>query len=246
MGNTSSADGKEKCDLTSATASPGRSKNQCKREIEKTLTEMVLSTVVLELQHKLASAAVQPDASSTHVFHPSDDEQKRAKLKTWFDPILAGTSLAWQFDLECKDIPASDNIRQFELTPFWKQLVKTHHGDLILKSAEKIKRSAAFEEPCNDPCNDPDFMKCVVRVDEDAALLLEHGSDDIRNDMEIVKSAVEINGLALQFASDFIRGQPNVVEAAVKKNGMAIRFVPPCQQVCPRFSAPRLRGLPID
>ena len=54
---------------------------------------------------------------------------------------------------------------------------------------------------------------------------LEHVSDELKADKEVVMAAIENNGGALQFVeSDELKADKEVVMAAVKNNGYALQF----------------------
>jgi len=55
-------------------------------------------------------------------------------------------------------------------------------------------------------------------------LALEHASDALRNDRQLVLEAVRQNGLALEYASDALRNDREVVDGAVRQNGTALAY----------------------
>ena len=54
---------------------------------------------------------------------------------------------------------------------------------------------------------------------------LYHSSIELRNDKEVVLTAVQQCGWALAFASDELRSDREVILAAVQKDKLALRFV---------------------
>ena len=55
-------------------------------------------------------------------------------------------------------------------------------------------------------------------------MALEHASDALRNDRQLVLEAVRQNGLALEYASDALRNDREVVDGAVRQNGTALAY----------------------
>lgn len=55
-------------------------------------------------------------------------------------------------------------------------------------------------------------------------LILEYLSETLKNNPQVVLTAVQNNGLALKFASKQLQNSLKVVLTAVKKNGSALKF----------------------
>ena len=52
---------------------------------------------------------------------------------------------------------------------------------------------------------------------------LEHASEDLKGDRELVMQAIAQNGHALVFASDRLKGDREIVMQALAQNGWALR-----------------------
>jgi hypothetical protein len=61
-------------------------------------------------------------------------------------------------------------------------------------------------------------------------MLLEHESPELRNDPEVVRTAVAQNGLALRYASLELRNDPGVVGVAVAQCSRALEHASPALQ----------------
>lgn len=65
------------------------------------------------------------------------------------------------------------------------------------------------------------------RVSKKDGMLLQHMSDELKNNFEIVKSCVNNNGLAIQFASTELRSNKELIDEAIKQNPAAVNHVAP-------------------
>ena len=54
--------------------------------------------------------------------------------------------------------------------------------------------------------------------------MLKYASSDVRDDREVVMSAVSQDGWALEFASDELRADRDIVLAAVKHEGYPLKY----------------------
>ena len=67
--------------------------------------------------------------------------------------------------------------------------------------------------------NNRNFMLNVVKQE---GMALEHASDDLKGDKDLVREAVQQNWSALQHASADLKGDKDIVMEAVKQNGNAL------------------------
>ena len=65
-------------------------------------------------------------------------------------------------------------------------------------------------------------IEALGSVERDG-LALQHASEELKGDREVVMAALKQNGYALQHASEELKGDREVVMAAVKQNGYALR-----------------------
>lgn len=67
--------------------------------------------------------------------------------------------------------------------------------------------------------DDPEVVKTAVK---NHGFALRYASERLQDDPEVVKIAVKKNGWTLQFASERLKDDPEIVTIAVKNNGMAL------------------------
>lgn len=94
--------------------------------------------------------------------------------------------------------------------------------------------------------DDPEYMKQAIEKTNPAEIpeLLKKGTNNIRNDKEIVLAAVQKNGMALEFASDTLQNDAEVVIAAVIQNNNANKFASSDLQV--NESRERASDMPLQ
>ena len=71
--------------------------------------------------------------------------------------------------------------------------------------------------------NDEEVIKNLIKVD---GLALKYATLRLRNDKSTVLEAVKQNGLALEFASPTLQRDKDVISAAATENIQALEFVP--------------------
>jgi CxxC motif-containing protein len=80
----------------------------------------------------------------------------------------------------------------------------------------------ALNQASDEVKNDEEVVMSAVKREIYNGLALHHASDEARNDKEVVMLAVKNNGLALHHASDEIKNDKEVVMLAVKNSGSAL------------------------
>jgi histidinol phosphatase-like PHP family hydrolase len=61
-------------------------------------------------------------------------------------------------------------------------------------------------------------------LDNDTGFFFEYSSDRIKNDVEVVMTAVKSRGLSLEYASKNLRADKEIVLAAMKQNSLAFKY----------------------
>merc|ERR1711862_644465 len=70
-----------------------------------------------------------------------------------------------------------------------------------------------------------DTLNTLVRSARKVSLaFLQHASEELKADKELVLCAVQLNGLALQYASRQLQADQDIVIAAVAENSLAFQF----------------------
>ena len=81
------------------------------------------------------------------------------------------------------------------------------------------RRQSSTPEQCNRTAHEI----WLERVSQNGNAL-EHATDELKGDTEIVMAAVSQNGRALEYATDELKGDRKIVMAAVSKNGHALQY----------------------
>lgn len=69
------------------------------------------------------------------------------------------------------------------------------------------------------------YLDCLKNtIVDDVLLLLAYVSDDLRDERDLVKAALQHNGLNLEFASARLKSDSELVAIACKQNPDAIKF----------------------